>query len=213
MTSGAWVALAIAAVAAVADWIAVHRGDKRLEYVAKPAATLALLAAAVLLDPEHDGRRAWFVAALALSLAGDVFLMVPRDLFVAGLASFLLAHLAYVAGFWVGDVPSGGALAIGVAVVAVVVVVLAARILRGLRAAGDAGLVPPVTAYMAVIAVMAASATGTALPLAIVGAWLFLASDALIAWNRFVRPLAWAPVTIMVTYHLAQAGLVLSLVT
>lgn len=211
MTTGAWIALAVAAAAAGADWVAVHRGDKRLEYVAKPVATLALLVAAVLLDPEHDGRRTWFVAALALSLAGDVFLMLPRDLFLAGLASFLVAHLAYVAGLWTGDAPSGVALGVGVVVVAAVVVVLAARILRGLRAAGADELVPPVTAYMAVIAVMAASATGTALPLAIAGAWLFLASDALIAWNRFVRPLAWAPVTIMVTYHLAQAGLVLSL--
>ena len=211
MTTGAWIALAIAAVAAGTDWVAVHRGDKRLEYVAKPAATLALLVAALLLDPEHDGRRAWFVAALALSLAGDVFLMLPRDLFVAGLASFLVAHLAYVAGFWTGDAPWGGALAVGVVVVAAVVVVLAARILGGLRVSGADELVPPVTAYMAVIAVMAASATGTALPLAIAGAWLFLVSDALIAWNRFVRPLAWAPVAIMVTYHLAQAGLVLSL--
>lgn len=211
MTTGAWIALAVAAVAAGADWLAVHRGDKRLEYLAKPAATLALLVAALLLDPEHDGRRAWFVAALALSLAGDVFLMLPRDLFVAGLASFLVGHLAYVAGFWTGDPPSGLALAVGVALVAVVVVVLAARILGGLRAAGADDLVPPVTAYMAVIAVMAASATGTAQLLAIAGAWLFLASDALIAWNRFVRSLAWAPVTIMVTYHLAQAGLVLSL--
>ena len=33
------------------------------------------------------------------------------------------------------------------------------------------------------------------------------ASDALIAWNRFVRRLAWAPVVIMVTYHLGQRGL------
>ena len=48
-------------------------------------------------------------------------------------------------------------------------------------------------------------------PLAIVGALLFYSSDALIAWNRFVRPLVVAPVLIMVTYHLAQAAFVLSL--
>ena len=39
------------------------------------------------------------VAALSLSLAGDVLLMVRKDLFVAGLAAFLLAHLAYVGAF------------------------------------------------------------------------------------------------------------------
>lgn len=206
-----WVALGVAAVAAVADWVAVARGDRRLEYVAKPVATLALVVLALSLDPEHDQRRAWFVAGLVLSLAGDVFLMLPRDLFVAGLASFLLGHVAYVVGFWVDDPPGGAPLAIGALAVVVVVALLARRILAGLRASGDGALAVPVAAYIAVIAVMVASATGTAEPLAVAGAWSFLASDAVLAWNRFVRPLAWAPVTIMVTYHLAQAGLVLSL--
>jgi hypothetical protein len=33
----------------------------------------------------------------------------------------------------------------------------------------------------------------------------------MIAWNRFVQPFAAAAVAIMVTYHLGQLGLVLSL--
>ena len=40
MTTAAWVFLALAGVFAVADWVAIIRGDRRLEYVAKPAATL-----------------------------------------------------------------------------------------------------------------------------------------------------------------------------
>ena len=43
--------------------------------------------------------RAWWVAAIVLSLLGDVFLMLPSDRFVFGLVSFLLAHLAYIGGF------------------------------------------------------------------------------------------------------------------
>jgi uncharacterized membrane protein YhhN len=69
-----------------------------------------------------------------------------------------------------------------------------------------------VAAYILVISVMVTMAIGTGDARAIVGASLFYVSDALIAWNRFVRPLAFAPVAIMVTYHLAQAGLVLFLV-
>jgi uncharacterized membrane protein YhhN len=46
----------------------------------------------------------------------------------------------------------------------------------------------------------------------ILGASLFYASDALIAWNRFVRETPHARLTVMVTYHLGQVGLVLSLV-
>ena len=64
---------------------------------------------------------------------------------------------------------------------------------------------------MTVISVMVTCALATGNVLAAVGASLFFASDALIAWNRFVRPRAWVPVAIMVTYHLAQAGFVLSL--
>jgi len=47
---------------------------------------------------------------------------------------------------------------------------------------------------------------------AVAGAGLFLVSDALIAETRFVAPRRWGPVAVMVTYHLALAGLVVSLV-
>lgn len=195
----------MAAVFAVADWVAVARGSKGLEYVAKPAATLLLVGVALALVPEDETRRSWFVLALVLSLAGDVFLMLPRNLFVAGLASFLLGHVAYIAGFGLGE---AWPWILGVTLVALAV---GTPILRALLARGEKELVGPVVAYMAVISVMVACAIGTGDAVAIAGAVLFMASDSLIAWNRFVRPLAWAPVTIMVTYHLAQALLVLSL--
>ena len=58
---------------------------------------------------------------------------------------------------------------------------------------------------------MLATALATGNVVAGAGAVLFVASDSMIAWDRFVRPFAWAPVAIMVTYHLGQAGLVASL--
>lgn len=205
MTSAAAFLLGMAAVFAVADWVAVARGSKLLEYVAKPATTALLAGVALTLVPEDETRRLWFVAALVLCLAGDVFLMLPKDRFVAGLASFLLGHLAYVAGFGLGE---AWPWILGVAVVAAAV---GTPILRALLAKGDKELVGPVVAYMAVITVMVACAIGTGDAVAIAGAALFMGSDSLIAWNRFVRPLAWAPVTIMVTYHLGLTGLALSL--
>jgi uncharacterized membrane protein YhhN len=63
-----------------------------------------------------------------------------------------------------------------------------------------------------VISAMLATALATGNLLAGAGAVLFVASDSMIAWDRFVRPFRWAPVAIMVTYHLGQAGLVASLV-
>jgi hypothetical protein len=37
-------------------------------------------------------------------------------------------------------------------------------------------------------------------------------SDSLIGWTRFVRAHSWGPLAIIVTYHLGQAALVVSLV-
>jgi uncharacterized membrane protein YhhN len=65
--------------------------------------------------------------------------------------------------------------------------------------------------YMVVISAMVTSALASGSWWAAAGASLFFASDALIAETRFVRPHRGAGVVIMVTYHLGQAGLVLSL--
>ena len=72
-------------------------------------------------------------------------------------------------------------------------------------------LLGPVAAYVVVISAMASSALASTVVLAALGASLFFASDTLIAWERFVRPRPWAPLAVIVTYHLGQAGLTLSL--
>jgi uncharacterized membrane protein YhhN len=168
--------------------------------------------AAAALDPVSAGQRWWFVAGLVLSLAGDIFLMLPRERFVAGLASFLLAHVAYVAGFTVRGVDAGMMVA-ALVVVAAVASPVAWKIVGALRTAGAMALVAPVLVYMAVIVLMVAGAIGAGAPWGIAGAVLFLASDSLLAWNKFVSALPHGRVLVMVTYHLAQAGLVLSLAT
>lgn len=203
---------ALAAVAAVVDWYAVHHDHRVPEYVAKPAALAFLIGAAVTLDADDATVQAWFVAALVLSLLGDVLLMIPRNLFVFGLGAFLLGHLAYVAGMWQAGVTMAG-LAVGVALVGAALPVLGVRIVRAVRRSDEPELAAPVIVYIAVISLMVVSATGTGVILASVGAVLFYASDATIAWTRFVQDFRWGRVAIMVTYHLAQAGLVLSLTT
>ena len=46
-------------------------------------------------------------------------------------------------------------------------------------------------------------------PLIAVGATVFAASDSVLAVDRFVRPWKpWAPVVVMVTYHVGQALIV-----
>jgi uncharacterized membrane protein YhhN len=209
MTTAAIVSLAVAAVFAVGDWVARGSNNVRLEYLCKPATLVALISTALFMTPAHDagGRRDWFVVALVCSLAGDVFLMLPTDLFVAGLVAFLVGHLCYVAGFWAHP-PGGVAVAVAAGVVVVVVAPVARRILGALRGRRERG---PVALYIVVISVMLATALATGNVLAGVGAALFVSSDTMIAWNRFVRPFRGADIGIMVTYHLGQAGLVLSL--
>jgi uncharacterized membrane protein YhhN len=203
--------LIVAAVAAVLDWIAVARHTKPLEYVCKPLTLALLVGVALALHPAHDARRTAFVVALVLSLLGDVFLMLPRDLFAGGLASFLLGHVAYIVGLVSAPLnwAAFGAAAVGVAVIAPGVGV---PVVRGVIGSGKRELVGPVVAYMLVLSAMFVCALATLNPLAGLGAGLFFCSDAVLAWNRFVRPLSWGPLAVIVTYHLGQAFLVLSLV-
>ncbi len=93
--------------------------------------------------------------------------------------------------------------------VAVAAVVVGTPVARGAASSGGARLAGPVVVYMVVISAMVVSAVAAGPWLAGAGAVLFFVSDGLIAWNRFVAPLRRAPVAIMVTYHLGQAGLVL----
>lgn len=209
MNPAAAIAMVVFGASAAGDWFAVASSSKRLQYLFKPLALIALVLAAIVLDPTDDARRALFVLALVLSLAGDVFLMLPRDLFVAGLGSFLLAHLAYIAGF-AQDGGSLGAIALSFVVIAAGVGLLGVRIVDGARGA-DRRLAAPVSIYILAIVVMAAMAVADGSLLAATGALLFLVSDSLIGWTRFMQPVPWAPVTIMVTYHAAQFLLVLSL--
>jgi uncharacterized membrane protein YhhN len=211
MTATAWGFVAVAGVLAAGDWIVVSPGvaAKRVEYVAKPATMVALIGAAIALEPEHDAQRAFFVAGLLLSLAGDVFLMLPSDAFVGGLASFLLAHLSYIVGFAVAGQTAWAAL--GGAIVLVAGATIGSRIVRSVRSGEHRALVGPVAAYMTVISAMVVLAIGSGEPLAAAGALLFYCSDALIAWDRFVAAKRWARPAIMATYHLAQGALVISL--
>ena len=211
MTDAAWVLLALAGLFAVADWVAVAVANKPAEYLCKPATTSLLLAAAAVVSPEDSSQRTAFVVALALSLIGDIALMLPGDRLVLGLSAFLLGHIAYIVGFAMRDGDTSDYVIAGAAI-AVLAVVQATRIVRALIAGGRRELVVPVLAYVLAIGVMVTSAIAVGNAYAIAGAVLFFISDSLIAEERFIAPRRPIPVLIMVTYHLAQAGLVVSLV-
>lgn len=200
-------AAALSALAAIAaDW---NERRHPAFYALKPLTTLLILALAAVATA-GDYRLA-LLAALALSLAGDVFLMFthrPRGtrFFIAGLVSFLLAHLAFVAAFLqgVGEVR----LPAWLVLVAIYAVAMLAVMLPRAGA-----LKLPVVAYCAVLAAMvfaaaARLASGAAgAELALGGALLFLASDSLLAWRRFVGPFRHAQAAILSSYW-AAIGLI-----
>ena len=217
MDATTWLLLALFLAVAAADWAAVHVGAKKVEYLAKPGCMLFLIAAALVLEPADAAARRALVVALVFSTLGDVFLMLPGrqpgtsgpNLFVAGLASFLVGHVAFVAGFILEGTDADG-LAIGLLPVAIIIGTVGRRVVGAVRSGDEPELTIPVEAYVTVISAMVLCAFGTGDLRAMAGACLFAGSDSLIAWERFVRQRPWGPLVIIVTYHLAQALLVVS---
>lgn len=175
-----------------------------LHQVFKPLAML-LAIAYVLRRPLHNALfQALLVAALALSLAGDVFLMF-EGFFIPGLASFLVAHVFYIALFKQGVpwFPSRAALAGTLLAGAAMYAFLFPTLAPVLRVA--------VACYTVVIGLMAAQAIGRAMVLrdsaaigVAAGALFFMASDSLLAVNRFALPLPMAQFFVLGTYYIAQ---------
>lgn len=197
-------------VVAVADWVAVATGRRRAEHVLKPLTMVVLVVAALMIpDPVAGPARGWLVAGLLCSLVGDVFLMLEGH-FVEGLAAFLVGHVAYVVALWNLGVDPGRFL-LGLVVVVVLMAVVGRVIVVGARRS-DPRLTVPVAAYVGVISVMLASAIGTGILVAVVGAGLFYVSDGVIGISRFVRDFPHSRLLVMITYHLGQIGLVLALV-
>ena len=76
-----------------------YQDNKRLFYVFKPLTTLSIAALCWYLAPTLNSYVYLILLGLLLSTLGDIFLMLPKDRFIPGLASFLLAHLAYIVTF------------------------------------------------------------------------------------------------------------------
>jgi uncharacterized membrane protein YhhN len=211
--------LLFSALIAALDWLAVWKYWRWLEFLAKPGVLMALLAW-LLVAGGWQGPLLWFSLGLLFSLAGDVFLMLPQDRFVPGLAAFLLAHLAYVIGFNATLPPLNLAALVMALLVGITAVRVYPCLAEGLEAQGAVTLKAPVLAYTCVISLMLLSALLTLtrpdsewrpLPslLASAGALLFFISDLLLGWNKCVVPLTGVRLKVMVTYHLGQFGIIL----
>ena len=190
---------------------AEYRGPRNQVYVFKPLTMVFILLLALLNAREHCTFYAYaVVAGLLCSMVGDVFLMLPSDRFVAGLISFLTAHLLYIAAFTYGSAFRCSIWSLlPYAFYAILMFVILSPHLGAMKL--------PVLAYIVVILVMgwqawerwSAVSERSAL-LAVFGAILFIVSDSVLAIDRFRGHFGFARALNLGTYFAAQWLIALS---
>jgi uncharacterized membrane protein YhhN len=179
------VAITLGALAGLlfSEW----RGSRTGVWLAKPLASTGFLLTALAAGALSNAYGRAVLVALALGWLGDV-LLIPkqsRSAFVAGLASFLLGHLAYAVAFAVRgiDLEAG-------AVAAALVAVPSLAVARWLWPFVPDRMRIPVAAYVGVISLMVVCALGVAAfrthTSIALGALAFYASDLAVARQRFV---------------------------
>jgi uncharacterized membrane protein YhhN len=182
-------------------------------YLLKPLTTALIIGLAWVTRADSQTYQCAVLVALGLSWVGDVCLMFDgRRWLLAGMISFLFAHLAFIYAFtldaetikvfwWCREVPklaltgwSCAALAWGV-------------VLQGILWRRTGSLRVPVLIYGLVLLLMFVAAAsrhatigGHAPLLAFFGAALFLASDSLLSLQQFVRSYPGASILVLSTY-------------
>jgi uncharacterized membrane protein YhhN len=201
----------LAAISGALTILAKYRGSKRLEYVCKPLTMVFIITIAVLADDPVSARYQYLIlAGLVVSLAGDIFLMLPSNKFMQGLISFLIAHIFYIAAFTLeGGDPAPLWYIIPFALYGVLMLWWLWSHLGSMKV--------PVLFYVSVILIMAWQAANRWLQteqdgslLALIGAYLFVMSDSALAVERFRGGFRSAPFWVLSTYFVAQWLIALS---
>lgn len=193
---------AAAIAAAGVDWYAVWARRDGIEAVAKPLVMVLLVAAVFAADPVTAATLV--AAALSFSAVGDVLLLPRLDMFVGGLAAFLLAHVVFVVAFVVGtDGASIVPLLLGLGLATVMFLLLGQQIITAAHEREPA-LRWPVAMYVVVLCFMLVGGFSTGSAVAASGAAFFAASDGVLGWNRFVAQLPHGRLATHVPYHVGQ---------
>lgn len=193
-------------VVTVVHLMAIAAGPPELVAATKPLLMPALLVALVLALPvRRTPVMLWAGLALAFSWLGDVLLQNPGDLgFLIGMGAFGLAHLAYIA-LYLGPLPTRRVPWWGIILAVVWWGSMVASLALWLGA-----LLVPVAIYGLVLGAAAVCALATR-PLVAVGAVVFLLSDTLLAFDRFLPGFSVLELDleIMLAYCLGQ-GLIIA---
>lgn len=203
---------------ALLDWYAAWKENRVLLFIAKPATLLFLILWSIQITGWH-GSMLWFGLGLLFSLGGDIALLFSARWFLLGLASFLLAHVAFIIGF---NSPLPGFNFYSV-LIAVMVALVASRVLRSIRPGivrlpSARVMLPASTAYGMALTLMWLSALLTffnaawvsnASLWAAVGGCFFFVSDSTLSYDRFVKKFPHGRFWVHVTYHLGVVGILI----
>jgi uncharacterized membrane protein YhhN len=184
-------------------------------YVLKPLTVLLIITLAYHRTPDIGTvYAAAILLGLAASLVGDVFLMLKGDYFLAGLVSFLCAHVLYILAFIYGGI-SGGVNP--KSIVVLVLFGLYGAALYSYLYSRLGALRIPVAVYVIVILLMGWLAISgwqhgvrPGAGFAAAGALAFIFSDSILALDRFGQKPAYARALVMASYFTAQTLIALS---
>ncbi|MCD4686505.1 MAG: lysoplasmalogenase [Anaerolineae bacterium] len=203
----------LALISAILTIHAALSGSKPHEYVFKPLTMVLIIALAALeTEPTSDTYHRLIIAGLIASLVGDVALMFPGDRwFLGGLVAFLGGHVLYIAAF--NQSRDGDA-----AWYYLLPFVLYGALMLWWLWPHLGTMRLPVIVYVAVIMIMAWQAANRwlidreadATLVALVGAYLFVASDSVLAVDRFRGSWRSARLWVLSMYFAAQWLLALS---
>ncbi|MDF1661477.1 MAG: lysoplasmalogenase [Planctomycetota bacterium] len=204
-----WVLIGVVLLLMISNIVADLKGLKSLKYLTKPSVMIAIIVTLFLAGPPHNEAFRWVIlAGLVFSLAGDVFLMFEKDLFIWGLGSFLIAHIFYVVAFAM-DVPWDPSQVLWLLPFALIAVIMMMVLWRRL----PAKLRLPVIIYVLALVFMgwfAARRFDAGLfdtqsaALCLIGAVLFLISDGVLSVRRFIEKKPLYQVIVLGTYFPAQ---------
>ncbi len=208
-----WWWLVLAAISALVDWTATWFGTFRVMYFAKPA-TLAFLSMWVFLITGWQGEMLFYGVGLLFCLLGDVLLMLRSRFFIPGLFSFLVGQIWYMVAIHQTPLPGDWYAYFGSGVILLIAFFPVFEIVRTIRRRnGPKSLITAVVLYSLVEGILLISASLTfykstwyiehALILT-VGAALFVISDVMLGFDRYVRPVPHGRTLVHFTYHLAQ---------
>ena len=189
---------------AILDIIGVAANILWLQNIIKPLIILSLITLYYITATERNN---WYILALFFSFLGDVFLLDKNGYFLLGIGSFLITQILFIK-IIISQLRRVANYQIFISTLPFIVyfTMLIFKIKDNLNE-----LLIPVVIYGITISVFGMVSLLYYLvnktkksQLLLVGAILFIASDSMIALNKFHEPKIMYPVVIMITYILAQ---------